>query len=281
MRAAIDLGSNSVLLTIVDAADEVLHDEARVVGLGRGIQRGEPFAPDRVEAALAALVDYAAIAREHGIEAADIDAVATSAARRATDSRAFFDRVEERTGLGFRIIGGEEEARLTFLGALAGLGLQGSLLVVDLGGGSTELATGAGCPMWSHSYEIGSVRLTEAVLGGEIRVATDADLLEMSRVVERTLSFPPVTGEIGAVVGVAGQQPPWPGRYTGSRPGRQGVCTGRRSPITTSPTSSSGWSEPQRPNAGRASPWGRTARTFCWPGRPSCAGHCTRQGCSR
>lgn len=203
MRAAIDLGSNSVLLTLLDG-ERVVHDEARVVGLGRGVAEGGPFLPDRKAATLGALQDYAEVVRTHGMQPEQVVALTTSAARRATDAEAFFTEVRERTGFSFRVISGQEEATRTFLGAVSGLPLEGRVLVVDLGGGSTELAMGIDAPDFRHSHELGSVRLTEAFLGEEVRVARPRDLIALREHVDRVLDEVPLPGRPDQVVGVAG-----------------------------------------------------------------------------
>lgn len=165
-RAAIDVGSNSLLLTVVDADGRVLHDEARVVGLGRGLGDGGQFRADRVELATRVLGEYVAIAASMGVPAGHIGAVATSGARRASDAAAFFASIEQRFGLRVRTISGDEEATLSFRGACQGLTLpRGERLVIDLGGGSTEVVLGRDSPDWRVSLEIGSVRLTERFLG--------------------------------------------------------------------------------------------------------------------
>jgi exopolyphosphatase/guanosine-5'-triphosphate,3'-diphosphate pyrophosphatase len=203
MRASIDLGSNSVLLTVVDG-DRVVHDEARVVGLGRGVDASGPFREDRMAASLEALADYAAIATAHGVPAGEVVALTTSAARRATNAAAFFARVADETGLRFRTISGEEEARRTFLGARHGLDVEGRVLVVDLGGGSTELAMGVDDADVAISLPLGSVRLTETVLGPEVRTARPSDLLALREHVDAALADVMLPGLPDAVVGVAG-----------------------------------------------------------------------------
>jgi exopolyphosphatase/guanosine-5'-triphosphate,3'-diphosphate pyrophosphatase len=167
-RAAIDIGSNSLLLTVVDDAGAVLHDEARVVGLGRGLGDRGLFAPERLRAAEAVLTEYVEVARRHGVAPDRIKAVATSAARRAMNAGTWVSRVQRTLGLRVRVITGEEEARLTWLGALRDLDLpDGPVLVVDIGGGSTEIVLGVGGRVVERvSLEVGSVRLTEAFLGG-------------------------------------------------------------------------------------------------------------------
>ncbi len=191
-RAAIDIGSNSLLLTVVDAHGIVLHDSATVVGLGRGMGDDGAFTDDRMVHAAQVLRSYVARASELGVATSAIRAVATSAARRAPNAQGFFDKLRADLGLGVAIISGPEEARLTFLGAVSGLELpeHGRVLVVDLGGGSTELAIGEqGELVRRASLELGVVRLTEKHLGygaandGDIRRGRDAVRAELSRAV--------------------------------------------------------------------------------------------------
>ncbi len=164
MKAAIDIGSNSILLTVADDG-QVVHDEARVVGLGRGLGEVGVFRPERMESAMAVLRDYANRARELG--AADVRAVATSASRRALNATTFFAAVTKATGLRVEVISGEEEARLTWLGGVSGIAVSpGPVLLLDPGGGSTEVIVGeAGQIHQRISLEIGTVRLTDAHLG--------------------------------------------------------------------------------------------------------------------
>ena len=166
-RAAIDIGSNSLLLLVQDDAGQVLHDEARVVGLGRGLGERGVFRPERMEAALTALADYAGRAQALGVAPSDVRAVATSASRRALNAATFYATVKSKTGLGVEVISGDEEARLTWVGGIDGLGLgPGPALLCDPGGGSTEVIVGEGPHIRSRvSFEIGTVRLTEQFLG--------------------------------------------------------------------------------------------------------------------
>lgn len=168
-RAAIDIGSNTLLLLVQDDAGVLLADEARIVGLGRGLGERGLFLPDRMDAALEVLRDFAEIARQLGLAPWEVRAVATSAARRALNAKTFFQRVEAETGLRVRIISGEEEAALTWSGALGGLQLpEGPIAVVDLGGGSTEIVVGtAERVLARQSLELGTVRLTETFFTAE------------------------------------------------------------------------------------------------------------------
>lgn len=166
--AAIDIGSNSLLLLIVDDEDRVLHDEATVVGLGRGLGDRGLFLPDRMERAEATLAAYVTTAREHGIAPSRIRAVATSASRRALNAETWFSRLRKTLGLSVTVISGDEEARLTWLGAMRDLpAVEEPLLVIDLGGGSTELALGTRQAVERRtSLPVGSVRLTEQFFSG-------------------------------------------------------------------------------------------------------------------
>ena len=176
-RAAIDIGSNSILLTVMGDDGAVLHDEARVVRMGAGLGDRGLFAPDRIAAASKVLTDYLARARGFGIEPIAVRAVATSAARRAMNAQTVFERFHRNLGLRVRIISGEEEAQLTWRGAQHDLSIEGSpQLVVDLGGGSTELAMGEHGELQHHaSLELGTARLTERFLpmDGEGRYPSD------------------------------------------------------------------------------------------------------------
>lgn len=161
-RAAIDVGSNTLLLTVVDGEGRTLHDEARIVGLGQGLGDRGMFRPDRMAAAEEALLAFVDTARRLGVEPWAIRAVATSGARRALNAETFFQKLQQKTGLRVRIVSGDEEARLTWIGGLVDLPVDGDLLVVDIGGGSTEIVQGTRQGITTRiSLEVGSVRLTE------------------------------------------------------------------------------------------------------------------------
>jgi exopolyphosphatase / guanosine-5'-triphosphate,3'-diphosphate pyrophosphatase len=173
-HASIDIGSNSILLLVVDDQGRVLHDSARVVGLGRGLGDRGLLRSDRVDLALEVLGGYVAIARGLGVQPANIRAVATSALRRALNGPTLLARIRELHGLQVQVISGVREAELTARGALTGLRLPpGPCLVVDAGGGSTELILvkpdsqlpGQLSFLFRHSFEIGHVRLHEHFFG--------------------------------------------------------------------------------------------------------------------
>lgn len=203
-RAAIDVGSNSILLTIVDDDERVLVDRVTVVGLGRGLGDRGLLRPDRMEAAQKVLTEYVEVASRHGIQPWSIRAVATSAARRAMNAATFFNRIQSTLGLKVRIISGDDEARLTWDGALTGLVLpEGPLLVIDLGGGSTELVCGTAAATSTRvSLEVGSVRLTEAYLGTEL--VDSAALSQARKHVDTLVKGVDLHPSPRSVVGVAG-----------------------------------------------------------------------------
>jgi exopolyphosphatase/guanosine-5'-triphosphate,3'-diphosphate pyrophosphatase len=166
LKAAIDIGSNSMLLLVADG-ERIVHDEARVVGLGRGMGDRGLFKPDRMEEGLNVLREFAERAASLGVPATDVRAVATSASRRALNAATFYKEVTRATGLRVQVISGDEEARLTWLGGVSGLDIApGPVLLVDPGGGSTEVILGEGGHIHSRvSLEIGTVRLTDKYLG--------------------------------------------------------------------------------------------------------------------
>lgn len=165
----VDCGTNTVRLLIADASDGVLTDVVRVlrfVRLGQGVDATHQFHKDALTRTFAALDDYAGLIAQHG-PLDGLRFLATSAARDATNRDEFFDGVWARLGVEAEVISGAQEARLSFLGALAGGPVPvGRTLVMDIGGGSTELIVGdqAGRVEVAHSFDMGSVRLRERYL---------------------------------------------------------------------------------------------------------------------
>lgn len=163
--AAVDLGSHSCMMLLLDDQHRVLRDEAPIVALGAGLGHGGRIRPDRRAAAVAVIADFARLCREHGVEPDQIEAVATSAARRAVDAQELVHDVHEACGVRLRVISGEEEARLTFKGATLGRA-DATVAVIDIGGGSTEVGHGRpGRLEGARSLELGTLRITESVLG--------------------------------------------------------------------------------------------------------------------
>lgn len=168
---AIDCGTNSIRLLIADKVDGALRDvhrEMRIVRLGQGVDATGQFAPDALARTRAALTAYAALMRDH--EVSRVRMVATSATRDAANRDAFFEMTADVLGAVVpgavaEVITGTEEAALSFRGAVDELDpAAGPFVVVDLGGGSTEVVLGTVDVQASHSADIGCVRLTERCL---------------------------------------------------------------------------------------------------------------------
>ena len=173
--AAVDVGTNSTRLLVGDVVDGVIVAEhARemvVTRLGRGVDRSGRFDPAALAGTLEALADYAEVCRRLGVEGRRV--VATSATRDAADRRVFLDGVRELLGVEAEVLTGQAEAAATYRGATAGgvrqgrpdaagLGGDEPTLVVDIGGGSTELIAGVGVTARVMvSLDIGCVRLFE------------------------------------------------------------------------------------------------------------------------
>jgi exopolyphosphatase/guanosine-5'-triphosphate,3'-diphosphate pyrophosphatase len=164
--AAIDLGTNTVRLLVVDAAAAgpwtVIDEAQQITRLGQGRATTGRLERAPMERTTAAVAEYAERAARQG--AARVLIVATSAVREASNGREFAARLEAVTGQPVRVIRGDDEARLALLGVQHGLGpLPGSVVVFDIGGGSTELVRARdGRPEASVSLSLGVVSLAEA-----------------------------------------------------------------------------------------------------------------------
>ncbi|MBA3304755.1 MAG: Ppx/GppA family phosphatase [Thermoleophilaceae bacterium] len=170
--AVADLGTNSTRLLVADLTPEgelVEVDRlSEVTRLGQGVDSSGRLAEEAMERVHDALARCRELADIHG--AGLSVAVATSAVRDAANGEEFREAVRERSGFDIQIIPGEEEARLTFLGATAGRSAgKGSILVIDIGGGSTEYVVGkpGAKPAFDVSTRLGSVRQTERHLTGD------------------------------------------------------------------------------------------------------------------
>lgn len=188
--ACIDVGSNTTRLLVADTVPGGLRDvlNERVFTLiGRSLGDSGEIPPEKVEETAAVVADQAERARDLGAER--IRAVATAAIRRAANARELVDAVEWRAGIPLEILDGDDEARLAFSGAARAVGGVGTLAVIDVGGGSTEIAVGdaAGRIARAESIPLGSSVLAERHLGSD--PPTDAELeavrSEVARVFER------------------------------------------------------------------------------------------------
>jgi exopolyphosphatase / guanosine-5'-triphosphate,3'-diphosphate pyrophosphatase len=162
---AVDLGTNSTRLLVADVEDGVVRELARglrITRLGEDVDTRRKLLPVAVARVRNVLADY-----RRELESLGADrtlAVATSAVRDADNGEAFLAEVEWSYGFATRLLSGDEEAELTYRGVAAGRGIEPGTLIVDIGGGSTELIL----PSWHVSLDVGCVRLTE-------RFGEDAD----------------------------------------------------------------------------------------------------------
>lgn len=173
--AAIDCGTNSVRLLIAEGTDAgfvELDRDLHLTRLGQGVDATGRFAPDALARTLDAVADFGARIRAAGAQR--VRFVATSAARDAANRDEFFVGVRERVGVEAEIITGDEEARLSFTGALSvARDVEWPVLIMDIGGGSTELvlgrpdASGAVAVEAARSLDVGSVRLRERFLASD------------------------------------------------------------------------------------------------------------------
>ncbi|RYV50518.1 Ppx/GppA phosphatase family protein [Pengzhenrongella frigida] len=207
---AIDCGTNSIRLLVadVDPGAGTLTDLERrmeVVRLGQGVDRTGRIAPEALERTLDAARRYAEICAD--LEVERIRFVATSATRDAANRQEFVDGVHAALGVEPEVIGGQEEAALSFRGATAVLAgrHRGPFLVVDLGGGSTEFAFGTTSPVAAYSIDVGCVRLTERHLHDDppTREQIAAASADVTAALDAAAAVVPF-GRTATLVGLAG-----------------------------------------------------------------------------
>ncbi|MDX2341136.1 Ppx/GppA family phosphatase [Micrococcus sp. M4NT] len=217
--AGVDCGTNSIRLLIsrpaegADGAAAPLADvvrEMRVVRLGEGVDATGAFAEAALERTFAAVDEYARLVQRH--HAGRVRFVATSASRDVSNRAAFVAGVAERLGMEPEVVSGEEEARLSFSGAVsavdvAGLGAEDLILVVDLGGGSTEFVVGTadGAVVDAVSTDMGCVRFTERFLHSDPPSADEvaAARAAVGEILDDVAARLPLE-RVARVVGVAG-----------------------------------------------------------------------------
>jgi exopolyphosphatase/guanosine-5'-triphosphate,3'-diphosphate pyrophosphatase len=175
----VDVGTNSARLLVADvAAGRVSPVERRstVTRLGRGVDLSGRLSAGAIEDACAAIGEYVGLYEELGAES--VDAIATSAVRDAENGSAFVAELRERFALSARVLDGEEEARLTYLGATSEQVPTEPTLVVDIGGGSTELIVGTGGETSFHaSLQAGVVRHSERHIASDPPTALELEAL--------------------------------------------------------------------------------------------------------
>lgn len=194
--AAVDIGTNTVLLLVAERSDGdspghgrrelvAVEEHATITRLGEGVDRTRTLHPDAIARTNACLDRYGEIVRRLGVSRVDV--VGTSAMRDARGGDEVRRCAREALGVDARVISGDEEARLTFAGALSGLGLDakaGEIAVFDIGGGSTEIVRGTldeagrvNAIAYAHSFDVGSVRMTERHVKGDPPTTSERDAI--------------------------------------------------------------------------------------------------------
>ncbi len=170
MKAAIDIGTNTVLLLVAEVDGgtlQVIHEEQRMPRLGRGVDSDGVINDASRDRVAGALNDYKQILMEQFPEVRDVVVTATSAVRDAANRDEFIGFIKKQTGYSIRLLSGMQEAQYTYEGALAVFSheFRSDVFVLDIGGGSTELALGReGRLVSSFSFDMGCVRFSERYL---------------------------------------------------------------------------------------------------------------------
>lgn len=206
--AAIDIGTNSIRCIVVEAFEDgtfrVLTDEKATVRLGENLLPGGSIVPAAWQRAVESLQRMQKIAEGYGVDL--VEAVATSAVRRAINGGEFIRAVEEKTGIRIQVISGEEEARLVSLSVLNNFDMEGVRYgMVDIGGGSLEIVTALGTHVEEfYSLELGAVAMTERFLRRD--PVTDGDLAKLFRHVRGSLkeAFEGETVKVQSIVASGG-----------------------------------------------------------------------------
>lgn len=208
--AAIDCGTNSIRLLVadVDPGAGVVRDLDRrmeIVRLGQGVDRTGVLAPDALERTFAAAGRYAEVMAELGVERTRF--VATSATRDAANRDEFVAGIREVLGVDPEVVSGVEEAELSFRGATSTVARThpGPFLVVDIGGGSTELVLGEDGVEAARSADVGCVRLTERRLADDppTTAQVEAATADVTAALDEVAAHVPL-GRTGTLVGLAG-----------------------------------------------------------------------------
>ncbi|MFZ9532056.1 MAG: exopolyphosphatase [Ilumatobacteraceae bacterium] len=207
--AAIDIGSNSTNLLIVDSKGVEIVREVNVTALGEGVGKTGTLSQVAMDRTMAVISRYATLVRQHE---ARLAITGTAACRMASNTTDFFARVQQTTAVSPRLLSASDEANLAWHGAMASLSpIDGVTMVVDIGGASTELTIGdtrdgAAVVHDSVSLPYGVVTLTEAELHGDPpRPEELANAISIvSDAVDNAVIERPALGDAARVVGVAG-----------------------------------------------------------------------------
>ncbi len=205
--ACCDIGTNTVLMVAVEVGSDrnptVRCDLGRVTRLGRGLDRTGRLDAEAAARTLDTIVEFAAQARALGVDR--VVGAATSAVRDASNGGDFLSAVRDRAGVELQVISGRDEAALSHLAVMRGLAIDPSakLLIVDIGGGSTELVrTEPNFPLALQSRQIGSVRLTERIIKSDPPSA--ADTAQLREIIDAALSCVGLDFRPDVMLGIAG-----------------------------------------------------------------------------
>ncbi len=205
--AVIDIGTNSTRLLVGDVADGQVTEikrQSKVTGLGRGVDHSGRLSAEGIEAVCATVREYVEMVDQLGASTTSV--LATSAVRDAENGSAFVAELRERFGLSPQVIGGDEEARLTYLGCVSERAGGENRLVVDVGGGSTEIIIGRGDePDFHTSLQAGVVRHTERFLTSDPPDAGELEKMagDIKKLIEEAIREHDF-GKIEAAIAVAG-----------------------------------------------------------------------------
>ena len=205
--AAIDLGTNSTRLLVADIEDGRISDverETRITRLGEGVDERRLLLPVPIARVRNVLSEFRRTIESFAAERAL--AVATSAMRDAENGEAFLGEIEWSYGFATRLLSGHDEAMMMFRGVTSERGVQQGTVIIDVGGGSTELVAGGPDGVrWHDSLDIGSVRLTERFLGSDPPTSEELDACATA-VLELLAERVPdaIRKDTRAAVGVAG-----------------------------------------------------------------------------
>ena len=200
----IDIGTNSTRLLVADVGGSGIDEVERistVTRLGRGVDHSGNLSAEAIEDVCEVVARY--LDRIEALGVGPVSVIATSAVRDATNGGAFVAELRERFGLDTEVLSGQREAELTYEGAISGGGRDGTILVCDIGGGSTEIVIGTGGEIALHdSLQVGVVRHTERFLADDPPTAAQLDALasDVHKRLDEALdgiALPPVERAIG------------------------------------------------------------------------------------
>ncbi|CAN5527469.1 Ppx/GppA phosphatase family protein [soil metagenome] len=214
--ASIDIGTNSTRLLVAEAGADgaplvPIERLMRITRLGQGVDKAGSLVPEAIDRTVAVLAEYREVMDRLGVPAGRVRMTATSASRDAANRDVFFDAAEAAVGVRPELLSGDDEARLSFLGATSDLDPElGPFLVFDLGGGSTEFVYGTTGPDGSIegalSLDVGCVRLTERFFTQDPPAPEDLTgaISYTEAWIDDVLRTIPQVGEAKTVLGLAG-----------------------------------------------------------------------------